>query len=279
MPGSEEPGSPGFAPMRRFVERARTLARVYPLGRSRARRPGRLLIGSLAVVAIVCGVAVWRAWADARGAGRSGRAARRPPRCRSRRSRCPTIRRFSSSATRGRTGRRRPSRRSATPTSSARAEGWNTVVNGVRGSGYLKPGIDGGSYGERIAQLDPALDPDLVIVEGSINDRRLYPDGIPGCCDRRVGRARGALPRGILRHHGSGAAGAAGGEGDGAHRRRPRRARRRHAAGGTSPPSATTGSPPPTTPRSSTRPRSAATTPRPAATPTWRSASPRRSTR
>jgi lysophospholipase L1-like esterase len=55
--------------------------------------------------------------------------------------------------------------------------GWNTVVDGVRGSGYLKPGLDGGSFGERIAQLDPGIDPDLVIVEGSINDRRLYPDG------------------------------------------------------------------------------------------------------
>ncbi len=51
--------------------------------------------------------------------------------------------------------------------------GWETVVDGVRGSGYLKPGIDGGSFGERIAALDPALRPDLVIVEGSINDRRL----------------------------------------------------------------------------------------------------------
>ena len=55
--------------------------------------------------------------------------------------------------------------------------GWNVTVDGVRGSGYLKPGIDGGSYGERVAALDPSLDPDLVIVEGSINDRRLYPTG------------------------------------------------------------------------------------------------------
>lgn len=55
--------------------------------------------------------------------------------------------------------------------------GVETVVDGVRGSGYLKPGIDGPSYGERIAALDPALDPDVIIVEGSINDRRLYPDG------------------------------------------------------------------------------------------------------
>lgn len=55
--------------------------------------------------------------------------------------------------------------------------GVETVVDGVRGSGYLKPGLDGPAYGERIAALDPALDPDLIIVEGSINDRRLYPAG------------------------------------------------------------------------------------------------------
>lgn len=54
---------------------------------------------------------------------------------------------------------------------------WDVTVDGVRGSGYLKPGIDGGSYGERIAALDPALSPDLVIVQGSINDRRLPAEG------------------------------------------------------------------------------------------------------
>jgi lysophospholipase L1-like esterase len=55
--------------------------------------------------------------------------------------------------------------------------GWETKVDGVRGSGYLKhgfiePGVDGGTFGQRIAHLDPDLNPDLVIVEGSINDRR-----------------------------------------------------------------------------------------------------------
>lgn len=47
-----------------------------------------------------------------------------------------------------------------------------TIVDGVRGSGYLKPGLDGPDFGERIAALDPALTPDLVIIQGSINDRR-----------------------------------------------------------------------------------------------------------
>lgn len=54
---------------------------------------------------------------------------------------------------------------------------WQSTVDGVRGSGYLKPGLDGGTYGERIAALDPGLDPDLIIVEGSINDRRLPAEG------------------------------------------------------------------------------------------------------
>lgn len=49
--------------------------------------------------------------------------------------------------------------------------GGETTVDGVRGSGYLKPGIDGPTFVERIAALDPALDPDLVIIQGSINDR------------------------------------------------------------------------------------------------------------
>lgn len=47
-----------------------------------------------------------------------------------------------------------------------------TIVDGVRGSGYLRPGIDGPDFGERIAALDPALDPDLVVIQGTINDRR-----------------------------------------------------------------------------------------------------------
>lgn len=49
--------------------------------------------------------------------------------------------------------------------------GGTTVVDGVRGSGYMKPGMDGPAFGERIARLDPGLLPDLVIVQGSINDR------------------------------------------------------------------------------------------------------------
>lgn len=49
--------------------------------------------------------------------------------------------------------------------------GGETIVDGVRGSGYLKPGLDGPTFGERIAALDPSATPDLVIIQGSINDR------------------------------------------------------------------------------------------------------------
>jgi len=52
-----------------------------------------------------------------------------------------------------------------------------TTVDGIRGSGYLRPGIDGPSFGDRIAALDPALDPDLVIIQGSINDRAMGAEG------------------------------------------------------------------------------------------------------
>ena len=70
----------------------------------------------------------------------------------------------------------------------AQDAGWTTIVNGVRGSGYLKPGIDGPAFGERIAALDPSLDPDLIIVQGSINDRRMgaagYRDAVRAAWDQ-----------------------------------------------------------------------------------------------
>lgn len=61
--------------------------------------------------------------------------------------------------------------------------GWTTTVDGVRGSGYLKPGLDGPDFGTRIEHLDPALDPDLVIVQGSINDRREPAEGYRAAVD------------------------------------------------------------------------------------------------
>jgi hypothetical protein len=49
--------------------------------------------------------------------------------------------------------------------------GWNVTVDGVRGSGYMKPGIDGPDFGTRARMLDPGADYDLIVIQGSINDR------------------------------------------------------------------------------------------------------------
>ncbi|MDR6198987.1 lysophospholipase L1-like esterase [Microbacterium sp. SORGH_AS428] len=55
--------------------------------------------------------------------------------------------------------------------------GGETSVNGSRGSGYLVPGIDGGTFSERIAELDASDRPDLIVVQGSINDRKVPLEG------------------------------------------------------------------------------------------------------
>lgn len=56
----------------------------------------------------------------------------------------------------------------------------DTVVRGVRGSGYQRPGIDGPDFRTRIGQLERWIEPDLIIMQGSINDRREDPAGYPG---------------------------------------------------------------------------------------------------
>ena len=105
--------------------------------------------------------------------------------------------------------------------------GWETIVDGVRGSGYLKPGLDGGAYGERIAALDPALDPDLVIIEGSINDRRLPATGYQEAVTAAWDALAALYPSGDHRRPRPGSAGAAGRRDHRADRRRPVEPRRR----------------------------------------------------
>lgn len=72
--------------------------------------------------------------------------------------------------------------------------GWTTIVDGVRGSGYLKPGIDGPDFGTRVAALDPTLEPDLVIIQGSINDRRLVPTGYDAAVNAAWDRLSATYP-------------------------------------------------------------------------------------
>lgn len=166
--------------------------RVTRRAPTRTRRPRwPLAVLALAVVAL-CALAAWRPWAApqpplAAGAGPAAAPAVAPaPLTLPDR---PRVLIFGDSWTYGSAA--------SDPASGyahvvGRALGWDTVVDGVRGSGYLKPGWDGGSYGERIAALDPELDPDLVIVQGSINDRRLpaegYREAVSAAWDELAGR-------------------------------------------------------------------------------------------
>ena len=138
--------------------------------RARTRRPAWSILLLAAAVAAICVLALWRPWqgASAPAAGAPGAVAAVAPAALELPA-APRVLVFGDSWTYGSAA--------SEPTLgyayvAAETLGWDAIVDGVRGSGYLKPGIDGGSFGERIAALDPALDPDLVIVQGSINDRR-----------------------------------------------------------------------------------------------------------
>lgn len=65
-----------------------------------------------------------------------------------------------------------------------------TIVRGVRGSGYQRPGGDGPEFRPRIMALDASIRPDLIVIQGSINDRRQkaseYRDAVNAAWDALV---------------------------------------------------------------------------------------------
>ncbi len=149
---------------------------MNPPGRARMRRTRWVVLAGVFAVAVVCAAAFWRpaaAPATPVAAEQAADAAAPAPAALTL-PESPRVLIFGDSWTYGSAA--------TVPTLGyayviAERLGWQATVAGVRGSGYLKQGLDGGTYGERIALLDPALDPDLIVLEGSINDRRLWPDG------------------------------------------------------------------------------------------------------
>ncbi|WP_313356055.1 SGNH/GDSL hydrolase family protein [Microbacterium sp.] len=71
----------------------------------------------------------------------------------------------------------------------------DTVVRGVRGSGYQRPGLDGPDFLTRVSELESWIDPDLIILQGSINDRlsdtAAYPAAVNAVWDAMVARYPG----------------------------------------------------------------------------------------
>lgn len=53
--------------------------------------------------------------------------------------------------------------------------GWPVELNGVGGTGYLNPGQSGATYLERLATLRAESQPNIILVEGGINDRDRNP--------------------------------------------------------------------------------------------------------
>ena len=224
QPASRPPlGGGPIAPFRRRHPIAPNV--TYPLcmhapGRPRARRPWLPIVG--AALAVAAGV-------RGRRVAALGRRRRHPPRragCRIRRQ--PSRRRrsllpehprvliFGDSWVYGSAA--------IVPTLGfayvvGETAGWDTVVDGVRGSGYLKPGIDGGTYGERIAALDSGARPRPRHRRGIHQRPAPARGGIPGCRDRRLGCARALYPDAQVRHPRPVAAGAAGRIRDRPHRR------------------------------------------------------------
>ncbi|MFE1665907.1 SGNH/GDSL hydrolase family protein [Microbacterium sp. P02] len=150
---------------------------MSPPERPDLRRPRGGIVALALTVALICGLALWHPWArtpptSSASAGGTDAAASAPAPLA-----VPSGARvliFGDSWTYGSAA--------SDPTLGyayiiARDLEWDATVDGVRGSGYLQRGLGGGTFAERIAGLDPALDPDLVIVEGSINDRRLPSTG------------------------------------------------------------------------------------------------------
>ncbi len=194
---------------------------TYPLSMHAPGRPahggcGCRSLGAALAVAAVCAVArpapLGRSEPVAPVAAAEGDAGvaairpARPRRARGRRARAGVRRLVGLRVGRDRADPR--FRATCSPTSSASRRS----SNGVRGSGYLKarPGRTGLRRAHRRPR--PGARPRPHHRRGFDQRPAAVPDRVPGCRDRRLGRARGPLPRRRDRHPRARPAGAAGRE-------------------------------------------------------------------
>lgn len=82
----------------------------------------------------------------------------------------------------------------------AAAEGWNATIRGIGGTGFTwgggTDGTDGDQFINRVNELaaDPAIAPDLVIIQGGQNDYRATPDELEAATTETVTAAKAAWP-------------------------------------------------------------------------------------
>jgi lysophospholipase L1-like esterase len=70
--------------------------------------------------------------------------------------------------------------------------GWGYANLGVGGSGYSVPGPHHSPFADRIAEL-AALDPDVVVVQGSLNERHSTPEALRPAAVRTLAQLRAVL--------------------------------------------------------------------------------------
>jgi lysophospholipase L1-like esterase len=73
--------------------------------------------------------------------------------------------------------------------------GWGYADFGVGGSGYSVPGPHHSRFAQRIPQL-VAMHPDLVVVQGSLNERHSTPAALGAAADSTLARLKAALAPG-----------------------------------------------------------------------------------
>lgn len=73
--------------------------------------------------------------------------------------------------------------------------GWaDPVIDGEAGTGYVQAGTAGTTYLDRFRELDLATQPDVVVLEGTINDQAASPEALSAAVTRTIDRARQQYP-------------------------------------------------------------------------------------